>query len=154
MATRHAACQTWIALIRISVRSRSENHEEVGCNQTRGHLRPTACLPWIASSFGICVCKKSAHLHLPMPCHESIDGLDVGEQVHHPIKICGSRALPSQHTSHATRFAKYTYLTICILQVCGLDDRQMLVCGSLQAVIAQSHKPVAWRRAGSRGGAL
>ena len=78
----------------------------------------------------------------PKPCDESIDGLDVGEQVDHPIKIRRSWLGGPVHVPRRKILAKYIHLTIYILQVCGEDDRQMLVCGSLQAVIAQSHKPV------------
>ena len=52
------------------------------------------------------------------------------------------------HVPHHNLFAIYKHLTICIhifdytyQWICGLADRQMLACGSLKAVISQSHKP-------------
>ena len=60
-------------------------------------------------------------------------------KLHHPIKMCGSRGSSVQCTSHATIFLLYIniWLYIHIFDytyqwICGLDDRQMLACGSLQ----------------------
>ena len=101
-----------------------------------------------AVRLGLSGFRKVAHLHGSKPCHESFDGRTPESKLHHPIKMCGSRGSSVQCTSHATIFLlniniwlyihifDYTYQWIC-----GLDDRQMLACGSLQAVISQSHKP-------------
>ena len=80
-----------------------------------------------------------------MVCDASIDGLDVGEQVHHPIEMIGARGSSGQRMSHTVRFWLYNiyiWLYVSFRVVAKMIDRRMLACDSLQAVIAQSHKPV------------
>ena len=92
-----------------------------------------------AVRLGLSGFRKVARLHGSKPCHESFDGRAPAGKLHHPIKMCGSRGSSVQCTSHATIVLLNINIWLCIhifdytyQWICGLDDRQMLACGSLQ----------------------
>ena len=98
------------------------------------------------ADFEVSGCKKCACLHHPEPCGEGIGGSGRwGAGVPPHQNDWRSWLGGPAHVPRRKILAKYIlrlYLAICIRQVCGEDDGQMLARGSLQAVITQSHKPV------------